>query len=158
MVLITIHSTILLVNDLIFFLSKWFWSINLVAFYSIVYTLKAMCPFPNTYITYLRSCVAKWWSVLVEQIHQLLGDDLGRHQQVLPPELLHGVAVGPGHVVRDGSRGELCLTNITKVSSEMNGLAWKSGKYFRKLWGEILCMNHETHWPQFYCVLGDIFN
>ena len=71
----------------------------------------------------LRPSVAQRRPVLVQQIHQLLGDDLGRHQQVLPPELLHGVAVGPGHVVSDGARGELCLTNITKVSSEMNGLA-----------------------------------
>ena len=107
---------------------------------------------------WLRSCVAERRSVLVEQVHELLGDQLGGHQQVLPPVGLHGVVARPGHVVGDGAGGELCLTNVTEISSKMDCLACNRENICSKLLRKIFCMNHETHWPQFYVFPSDIFN
>ena len=61
--------------------------------------------------------------VLVQEVHQLLGDCPGGQHQVLPPVLLHGVLGGPGHVLRDLAGGELCLTDIAKVPGQVNSLA-----------------------------------
>ena len=85
--------------------------------------------------------VAEGGPVLVQQVHQLLRDgseisriNLRKHSltfcllcskyQVLPPVLLGRVVVQPHHVVRDLSGGELCLTDITKVSSQVYRLSW----------------------------------
>ena len=62
-------------------------------------------------------------AVLVQEVHQLLGDCPGGQHQVLPPVLLHRVLGGPGHVLRDRSRWKLCLTDITKVSGKVNSLS-----------------------------------
>ena len=61
--------------------------------------------------------------VLVQEVHQLLGDGLGGQHQVLPPVLLHGVVGGPRHILRDLPGRKLCLANIAKVPSQMNSLA-----------------------------------
>ena len=73
----------------------------------------------------LRSGVTQRRPVLVQQVHQLLGDSLGGQYQVLPPVLLHGVVLGPGHVLCYLPGWELCFTNITKVSRQMNSFSWK---------------------------------
>ena len=59
--------------------------------------------------------VAQGAPVLIEEVHQLLGNGLGGQHQVLPPVLLHRVVGGPRHVLRDLSRRELCLTDVAKV-------------------------------------------
>ena len=61
-------------------------------------------------------------AVLVQEVHQLLGDCPGGQHQVLPPVLLHGVLGGPGHVLRNLASGELCLTDIAKVPGKVNSL------------------------------------
>ena len=61
--------------------------------------------------------------VLVQEVHQLLGDGLGGEHQVLPPVLLHGVVGGPRHVLRDLPGWKLCLANIAEVPGQMNSLA-----------------------------------
>ena len=85
--------------------------------------------------------VAEGGPVLVQQVHQLLGDGseisrinlrkdslaaslLCSEDQVLPPVLLGRVVVQPHHVVRDLSGGELCLTDVTKVSSQVYRFSW----------------------------------
>ena len=91
----------------------------------------------------LGSCVAQGGPVLVQQVHQLLryGSAKVRDQlrdiflpwpvsllcsehQVLPPVLLRRVVVEPHHVVRDLPGGELCLTDVTKVSSQVYRFSW----------------------------------
>ena len=62
-------------------------------------------------------------AILVQEVHQLLGDCPGGQHQVLPPVLLHRVLGGPGHVLRYRSRWKLCLTDITKVPGEVNSLS-----------------------------------
>ena len=87
--------------------------------------------------------VAQGGPVLVQQVHQLLRygsakvrDQLGdiflpwpvsllcSEHQVLPPVLLGRVVVEPHHVVRDLPGGELCLTDVTKVSSQVYRFSW----------------------------------
>ena len=41
----------------------------------------------------LRTGVAQWRPVLVQQVHQLLGDGLGGEDEVPPPVLVHGVVL-----------------------------------------------------------------
>ena len=72
----------------------------------------------------LRPGVAQRAPVLVQEVHQLLGDGLGGQHQVLPPVLVHGVlSDSAGHVLRDLPGRELRLANIAEVPGEMNGLA-----------------------------------
>ena len=41
----------------------------------------------------LRTGVAQWRPVLVQKVHQLLGDGLGGEDEVPPPVLVHGVVL-----------------------------------------------------------------
>ena len=47
---------------------------------------------------------------------------LGGEDEVLPPVLVHGVVVVPGHVLRNLPRRELRLTHVTEISCQMNCL------------------------------------
>ena len=67
--------------------------------------------------------VAQRAAVLVQEVHQLLGDGLGGQHEVLPPVLVHGVVVVPGHVLRNLPRRELRLTHVTEISCQMNCLS-----------------------------------
>ena len=71
----------------------------------------------------LRVGVAQRAAVLVQEVHQLLGDGLGGQHEVLPPVLVHGVVVVPGHVLRNLPRRELRLTHVTEISCQMNCLS-----------------------------------
>ena len=71
----------------------------------------------------LRTGVAQWRPVLVQKVHQLLGDGLGGEDEVPPPVLVHGVVLRPGHELGDLSSRKLRLTHVTKVSSKMNSFA-----------------------------------
>ena len=66
--------------------------------------------------------VAQGAAVLVQEVHQLLGDSLSGQHQVLPPVLLHSVVGGPRHVLRYLPSRKLCLANIAEVPSQMNSL------------------------------------
>ena len=71
----------------------------------------------------LRTGVAEGRAVLVQQIHQLLGDGLGGEDEVPPPVLVHGIVLRPRHELRDLPSGKLRLANITKVSGKMYRLS-----------------------------------
>ena len=66
--------------------------------------------------------VAQGATVLVQEVHQLLGDSLSGQHQVLPPVLLHSVVGGPRHVLRYLPSRKFCLANIAEVPSQMNSL------------------------------------
>ena len=62
-------------------------------------------------------------AILIEEVHQLLGDQAGGQEQLLPPELFRDVRVPPGEELRHLLGGKLGLAHVAKVSSQMNGLA-----------------------------------
>ena len=67
--------------------------------------------------------VAQGAPVLVEQVHQLLGDQPGGEEQLLPPELVGDVPRPPREELRHRLGGELGLTDVAKVPRQVNGLA-----------------------------------
>ena len=72
----------------------------------------------------LRVGVAQGAPVLVQQVHQLLADEAGLEDELLPPVDLGGVAVGAAHELGDLARGELGLADVAEVPGEVDSLAF----------------------------------
>ena len=66
--------------------------------------------------------VAQRGPVLVQQVHQLLADEIGLKQELLPPVDLGRVGLVSTHVLCHLSGRELRLTNVAEVPGEVYGL------------------------------------
>lgn len=70
-----------------------------------------------------RLGVAQGRPVLVEEVHQLLGDEPGGEKQLLPPELVGDVPRPPREELRHLLGGKLGLAHVAKVTRQVDGLA-----------------------------------
>ena len=64
----------------------------------------------------LRVGVAQRAAVLVQEVHQLLADESGLEEELLPPVDLRGVGLVPAHVLRHLPGRELRLADVAEVS------------------------------------------
>ena len=60
--------------------------------------------------------VAQGAAVLIQEVHQLLGDEAGGEEELLPPELVRDVRGAPGEELRHLFGGELGLTHVAEVT------------------------------------------
>ena len=67
--------------------------------------------------------VTKGRPVLIQEIHQLLRDDPGGQEKLLPPELVRDVPGPAREELRHLLGRELGLADVAEVSGEVDGLA-----------------------------------
>lgn len=63
-----------------------------------------------------RLGVAQGAAVLIQEVHQLLGDEAGGQEQLLPPELVRDIGGPPGEELRHLLGRELGLAHVAKVT------------------------------------------